>query len=805
MLVLSIIPLAGNGNNWFPFSGTLGLTDIIVKGKVVTTYDERASGKPPDVSSVVVRLVRVETCGGKTSREVITEVTVWHAGEGVEGEQLPLEDHKFCLTMPRETQGLSMMKIARGPTVAWHVEARALLPAGKTVTAKSREMLLLRHSTVSLDPSSSNSLHWSSSTDFDHVPPFDYSIRVLNRPLGGKSPLVAELELKPPRDGAVQLKHVELRLQRRVTAVGTGKVLVSDEVDLQETDDSLAASRALPTKASTTRSSSVPRQALSLSPPSTTSLDTYHRRRHRTPSPPTDLPRLTKASFPLLLSSASSMAQKGTLEWRIPHRGPYAWAVGESGTSALFRIDFSLTGKIIYKSGRVGEKTIQLRPYPVHICCETSAPPLFSPLRSHLAPSRTASTLGGRRSSDFALSLSFDRSVPAGPAKPPLPSPSATTGRRLSVAHLPLLGQNVSLPPLSRPSSGRRMSEQSEAVDAPARTRLRREAPAPLPVQNATIPSPLSGSSTSRVSRSSTIDSLGPDTPTTAEFLASTAAPTHRSPKLPSTSHTTHVVRHVGRSPRSSLRTRPRSSGSQRSSIHDGSRSTSNLSISSLASGTSYQSDQRSLTEYAGSPTAGASPLLASADGMLGLTLGEAAAEPARTSSFDFFDNAASSTSPHSRPFRGAPSPPPSEPPSPVPHVAIADISAFRDPFANSSYTKQSKVANELSVVTEMYISPRSASSLDSTSTRRASFGAAGAAAFVPASPHSLSPPPSLQLPPSPRLKQPNVILTISSDSADSSRRSSFHSGAGGPTSSRKGSVGTLLMNLFSRRGSKAQ
>ncbi|KAK4330782.1 Proteophosphoglycan ppg4 [Rhodotorula toruloides] len=783
MLILSILPLSGNGNNWFPFSGTLGLTDIIVKGKVVASYDERASGKPPDVSSVVVRLVRVETCAGKSAREVITEGTVWQAREGVEAEQLPLEDHRFCLTMPKETQGLSMMKIARGPTVAWHVEARAFLPAGKTVSAKSREMLLLRHSTISLDPSSSNSLHWSSSTDFDHVPPFDYSVRVLNRPLGGKSPLVAELELKPPRDGAVQLKHVDLRLQRRVTAVGTGKVLITDDVDLQETDDSIA------------------------SPPSTTSLDTfYHHRLHRTPSPPTDLPRLTKANFPLLLSSASTMAQKGTLEWRIPHRGPYGWAIGESGTSALFRIDFALTGKITYKSGRVGEKTIQLRPYPVHVCCETPAPPLFSPLPSHLSPSRTATTLGGRRSSDFALSLSFDRSIPTGPAKPPLPSPSATTERRLSAAHLPLLAQTVSLPPPSRPSSGRRMSEQSEALDAPARTRLRREAPAPLPVQNATIPSPLSGSSTSRVSRSSTIDSLGPETPTTAEFLASTTAPTHLSPKLPSTSHSTHVVRHVGRSPRSSLRNRPRSSGSQRSSINDGARSTSNLSISSLASVTSYQSDQRSLTEYGGSATAGASPLLASADGMLGLTLGEATADPASSSSFAFFDGAAASSSPHSRPFRGAPSPPPSEPPSPVPHVAIADLSAFRDPFAESSYTKQIKGATESAVDTEMYISPRSASSLDSTSTRRPSFNsAAGAAAFVPASPHSLSPPPSLQPPPSPRLKQSNVILTISSDSGGSSRRSSVHGGSGGPTSSRKGSVGTLLTNLFSRRGSKAQ
>ncbi|BGP35538.1 hypothetical protein JCM10296v2_007378 [Rhodotorula toruloides] len=806
MLILSILPLSGNGNNWFPFSGTLGLTDIIVKGKVVASFDERASGKPPDVSSVVVRLVRVETCAGKSAREVITEGTVWQAREGVEAEQLPLEDHRFCLTMPRETQGLSMMKIARGPTVAWHVEARAFLPAGKTVSAKSREMLLLRHSTISLDPSSSNSLHWSSSTDFDHVPPFDYSIRVLNRPLGGKSPLVAELELKPPRDGAVQLKHVELRLQRRVTAVGTGKVLITDDVDLQETDDSIAVSRAV-YKASSTRSSSVPRQRLMQSPPSTTSLDTfYHHSLHRTSSPLTDLPRLTKANFPLLLSSASTTALKGTLEWRIPHRGPYGWAIGESGTSALFRIDFALTGKITYKSGRVGEKTIQLRPYPVHVCCETPAPPLFSPLPSHLSPSRTATILGGRRSSDFALSLSFDRSIPTGPAKPPLPSPSATTERRLSAAQLPLLAQTVSLPPPSRPLSGRRMSEHSEALDAPARTRLRREAPAPLPAQHATIPSPLSGSNTSRVSRSSTIDSLGPETPTTAEFLASATAPTHLSPKLPSASHSTHVVRHVGRSPRSSLRNRPRSSGSQRSSINDGARSTSNLSISSLASVASYQSDQRSLTEYGGSATAGASPLLASADGMLGLTLGEVAAEPASSSSFAFFDGAAASSSPHSRPFRGAPSPPPSEPPSPVPHVAIADVSAFRDPFADSSYTKQSKGATESAIDSEMYISPRSASSLDSTSTRRASFNsAAGAAAFVPASPHSLSPLPSLQPPPSPRLKQSNVILTISSDSGNSSRRSSMHGGTSGPTSSRKGSVGTLLTNLFSRRGSKAQ
>lgn len=124
MLILAILPLSGNGNNWFPFSGTLGMTDVVVKGKVAASFDERASGKPPDVRSVVVRLVRLETCAGKTAREVIAEETVWSASEGVEAEQLPLEDHRFTLTMPRETHGLSMMKIARGPTVAWHVEAR---------------------------------------------------------------------------------------------------------------------------------------------------------------------------------------------------------------------------------------------------------------------------------------------------------------------------------------------------------------------------------------------------------------------------------------------------------------------------------------------------------------------------------------------------------------------------------------------------------------------------------------------------------------------------------------------------------
>lgn len=511
-------------------------------------------------------------------------------------------------------------------------------------------------------------------------------------------------------------------------------------------------------------------------------------------------------------STAPRTARMGCWrDWRIvalPHRFCAHWQGAFSSSLAIpAAAEIDIASQITYKSGRVGEKTIQLRPYPVHICAATPAPPLFCSVPSHFSHSCASSTLGGRRNSDFALTLACHRSAAPGSAKSPAPSLSATTERRFSAANVPLLTHATTLSPPSRPPSGRRLSEQSDAVDAPARTRLRREAPASSSARSATIPSPLSGSSTSHISRSSTIDTLGPDTPTTAEFLASTAPPTHLSPKHSSGLPSTHVIRHVGRSPRPSIRARPRSSGSQRSSINDSARSTSNLSISSIASVKSFPSDQQSLTEYGGSSTAGGSPLVASADGMLGLTLGDATAESAAESpSFAVFDGAAAPTSPHSRPFQGAPSPPPSEPPSPVPHLAVADISAFRDPFADSSYAKQAKIASEPSVDTEMYISPRCASSLDSTSTRRASFsGAAGSGAFMPASPHSLSPPPSLQPPPSPHSKQPNVTLAVASDSADSSRRSSVQAGPGTQASSRKGSVGTLLTNLFGRRGSKAQ
>lgn len=125
MLVLRILPPSGNPNNLFPYKGIWGLEPISVSGRIGCTYDSRASGKPPLVQSVQVRLVRTETLKGKTVRERMAEATVWTPPDGREPVEVGQVEIPFELHLPADVRGMSSMTMFPTARVSYQVEASA--------------------------------------------------------------------------------------------------------------------------------------------------------------------------------------------------------------------------------------------------------------------------------------------------------------------------------------------------------------------------------------------------------------------------------------------------------------------------------------------------------------------------------------------------------------------------------------------------------------------------------------------------------------------------------------------------------
>ncbi|GAA5845302.1 hypothetical protein JCM9279_004835 [Rhodotorula babjevae] len=828
MITLQILPVSGNVNN-FPYTGVLGVTDVVVRGRVVAGLDERASGKAPEVRRIVVRLVRVDAWDGKASREVIKDViderVLWTPESGADAERLEPREHRFALRVPHDVVGLSKMQFKVGTcqaSVAWRIEAYVdTVKVGRIEAQHSRNLSLVRHATVPLFPPDAGQRGWASSTSAASPLPFSYDLRISSEPFGVLEPLTVETHFRLPEASGVQIKSFKLWLRRDVTNLKSNAQFQTTHDFAIEADELVRPGRPSKRFASVfSRSSSSFGPSATTTPPSEDER-TLH---GRTPSPPSDpesSAALVPHRFPLYAHESVEIVERGKFHVRIPGQGPHRWTVGETGESSTFRISFSLAGKISYKLRNGSSFSVDLAPLPVHVCAAIVPQLSRASCRTSTATtllSRLAERRGERRNSDFALQLKFDRTSPE-PSRSPLASPDAGTDRRISTAPVPHLT-------CRRPHHGRRMSEHSDANDAPARTRVRRDPPAPLPLPNATMHSPSSVTSAPPgVSRSSTLETLGPITPSTMEFLvtspeppsASSSSSSHLAPRAPShppfsPSHSPQMSRHSGRSCRSSsARYRPRSASSQRSSVlGDSSQSVSNLSIASVATASSTASDPLRSPRLAGS----SSTLLGSADRMLGLTLGGGSgADSLRTSTsapllpaqeegedgdarMDLLDAPS--------PSIASPSPPSS--PEPTLSVLAPSSSSFRDPFA----VDDSLVANESPLVAEpdMYVSPRDAhlvsrSSRPSTAPARRGDGHAASGLTAPASP----PMPSYAPRHEARLLPPPVVV-VDASAAGSSRASSSSPGATAAAplpavGTRKGSIGVFISSILGRRGSR--
>ncbi|GAA5939673.1 hypothetical protein JCM3775_002083 [Rhodotorula graminis] len=829
MITLQILPVSGNVNN-FPYTGVLGVTDVVVRGRVVAGLDERASGKAPEVRCIAVRLVRVDAWDGKASRDVTKDVVdervLWTPESGADAERLEPREHRFALRVPHDVVGLSKMQFKVGTcqaSVTWRIEAYVdTVKVGRIEAQHSRNLSLVRHATVPLFPPDAVQRGWAASTSAASPVPFSYDLRISGEPFGVLEPLAVETHFRLPEASGVQIKSFKLWLRRDVTNLKSNAQFQTTHDFAIESDELVRPGRSSKRFASVfTRSSSSVGPSATTTPPSEDER-TLHGRPPSPPSDPESSVALAPHRFPLFARETAEVVERGKFHVRVPGQGPHRWTVGETGESSVFRISFSLAGKISYKLRNGSSFSVDLAPLPVHVCAAID--PQLSRVSSRTSTaatllSRLADRRGDRRTSGFALELKFDRSSP-GPPPSPLASPDAGLDRRLPTAPLPHLT-------CRRPHHGRRMSEHSDANDAPARTRVRRDPPAPLPLPNATMHSPSSVTSAPPgVSRSSTLETLGPITPSTMEFLVTSPEPpsapssssSHLAPRAPShppfsPSHSPQMSRHSARSCRSSsARYRPRSAGSQRSSVlGDSSQSVSNMSIASVATASSTASDPLRSPPLAGS----SSTLLGSADRMLGLSLGGggASVEGLRTSTsapllpaaeegedgdarMDLLDDPSA--------HLASPSPP-SSPEPPLPVLAPSS-SSFRDPFAIDDSSDAPPAEPD------MYVSPRHArlaSRPGRPSTAPAHCDARSASGLTaPASPPLLS---AYAPQPETRLVSPPVVV-VDASATGPSRASSASPGPTAATAgaavlpavgSRKGSIGVFISSILGRRGSR--
>ena len=366
MLVLRVLPPTGNPNNLFPYEGIWGLEPVSVPGRIGCTYDARASGKPPLVKSVQVRIVRIESIKGKTVRERMAEAVIWTPSQGKDAVEIGQVEIPFHLSLPANVRGMSSMTMFPTARVAYHVEASAsihppflqfcasltllrasigaTLASGRRVTAESRTMHVVRFSKVDMDPSSSGPISWSSSTVFDRVPPFEYSIRVPNQPFTPEDYLSVYINVRVPRDAPspVHLKGFELSTKRQVYTLATGAPTGPVESTLFQYESEILAAR---TARPSTRAARAAAKRAGEPDPFDSLLQQQMQVDIETDPP--GLPLWEPNTFPMIINPGESRV--GVARVRLCERGFHAWSYGESGENDVFKVAFTLAPKVRFE------------------------------------------------------------------------------------------------------------------------------------------------------------------------------------------------------------------------------------------------------------------------------------------------------------------------------------------------------------------------------------------------------------------------------------------------------------------------
>lgn len=213
------------------------------------------------------------------------------------------------------------------------------------MTAESRNMHVARFSRINLDPSSSGPISWSSSTVFDRVPPFEYSIQIPNRPFTPEDYMSVYIRVHLPADAPapVHLKGFELSAKRQIYLVSNGAPSGPVESTPFQFESEIESARTdrPPTRAARAATKKTPEPD-----PFTDGGPTQRMQVEEVTdsSLPPGWEQWDPRSFPMTLMPGES--RLGVARLRMRERGFHAWSYGESGENEVFRVGFTLAAKV---------------------------------------------------------------------------------------------------------------------------------------------------------------------------------------------------------------------------------------------------------------------------------------------------------------------------------------------------------------------------------------------------------------------------------------------------------------------------
>ncbi|KAI5476301.1 hypothetical protein MNV49_007872 [Pseudohyphozyma bogoriensis] len=525
MVGLTLTPYRGNHQRFFPCTGALGLTQVIVQGVVRTNVEE--DKKLLKASKLIVRLRCYEADSsrrGKRSRELRVLYdqadVIWSKKDHEEWGLLGDLEERFRITVPVSAGGASTCTY-KHYRVWWQVEA-VIFHKSSTVSG-SRKLVTVPVPIIRFNPSPLQYIvpppSWSSSSpSTPSIKNFHFSISTAKSAYGPGDPIDLTVFLHRD-DASIHVKRISVVLNRHVALELNPPPSTIESEDDEEiefpliTDEDHAhndpsrTGRASKRRSSFfERSNSVSRESPLPSPTWTASpseADSYFTPRESLlPTPPAE------GSTPSPRLGARITQPMGTMEISEPGFGVnissallipktkslYRYSNGETCKTILATQTFSLNVKIHVKS-RAGSETLELDPMPVILTAASDSEradaqavygknlaiaeaesriygPHGLPWRPRHASSSASqkSALGTRRASNFVLSIDTNTSEPILDA---LPSPTRSVGSMsraeqdegwLSVPTPPQQGRN--------PASVRKRSEQWEP-GAPVKTKAK--------------------------------------------------------------------------------------------------------------------------------------------------------------------------------------------------------------------------------------------------------------------------------------------------------------------------------------------
>ncbi|KAF9065295.1 hypothetical protein BDP27DRAFT_1332216 [Rhodocollybia butyracea] len=357
---------------YFPYTGFLGVSNVVVEGVVATKFDADLKALPAKQVTVSVRCYefRLGRIGGVVSNKAIVDFTqvLWTKPEGQEYQDLGEGEYPFKITIPPRSGGFSTVSFVEYRCV-WRVEAtihHAHISGIGSRLVKHIDLPLVRYD-ASASPPSSQSLHLDRviTKPKSFVPLLRYCISAPKSPIGPTDLLPISIHVLA-EDPNISIRSATVVVERRILFNEQSPVSASAAIPIpKSSSDSLFLSSSSPSSQSLPSGKPIFGGALtplSSGCPSTVSLANDARPllppKHRIASDSSEslnagknivLPITgSESSGPFTQQTPDSKIWSKTLTVQWPSAKPSSrWGIGETIHSDLVSIRFYARVKII--------------------------------------------------------------------------------------------------------------------------------------------------------------------------------------------------------------------------------------------------------------------------------------------------------------------------------------------------------------------------------------------------------------------------------------------------------------------------